>query len=97
MYYGEGGVIPLSICREKNIQYLELRHCEDVAFVIRAIEACGSAYYLNEPLYYYYQHPTSLSNNTKLDEADMVRAFAILEDELGSKYTNEIKEKISYG
>lgn len=111
MYYGEGGVIPLSKCmiyarnhtigkfyklsncREKNIRYPELRRCEDVAFVIRAIDACGSAYYLNEPLYYYYQRPTSLSNNTKLDEADMVKAFAILEDKLGSKYPEELKEK----
>ena len=111
MYYGEGGVIPLSKCiiyarnhtfgkfyklsncREKNIRYPEVRRCEDVAFVIRAIDACGSAYYLNEPLYYYYQRPTSLSNNTKLDEADMVKAFAILEDKLGSKYPEELKEK----
>ncbi len=93
MYYGEGGVIHLSNCREKNIRYPELRRCEDVAFVIRAIDACGSVYYLNEPLYYYYQRPTSLSNNTKLDEADMVKAFAILENELGSKYPEEIKQK----
>ena len=111
MYYGEGGVIPLSKCmiyvrnhtigkfyklsncREKNIRYPEVRRCEDVAFVIRAIDACGSTYYLNEPLYYYYQRPTSLSNNTKLDEADMVKAFAILEDKLGSKYPEELKEK----
>lgn len=93
MYYGEGGVVPLSKCRKNNIRYPELRRCEDVAFVIRALDACGSVYYLNEPLYYYYQRPTSLSNNTKLDETDMVKAFKILEDELGSKYPNEIKEK----
>lgn len=88
-----GKFYKLSNCREKNIRYPELRRCEDVAFVIRAIDACGSAYYLNEPLYYYYQRSTSLSNNTMLDEADMVKAFKILEDELGSKYPREIKEK----
>ena len=61
--------------------------------MIRAIDACGSAYYLNEPLYYYYQRTASLSNNSKLDEGDMVKAFEILEDELGDKYSGEIKEK----
>ena len=88
-----GKFYKLSVCREKNIRYPELRRCEDVAFVIRAIDACGSAYYLNEPLYYYYQRTASLSNNSKLDEGDMVKAFEILEDELGDKYSGEIKEK----
>jgi len=88
-----GKVYNLSKCREKNIRFPLVRRCEDVAFVCRAIEACGSAYYYKVPLYYYYQRHNSLSNNTKLDETDMVRAFNIVEDSLRDKYPKEIKEK----
>lgn len=88
-----GKFYKLSNCREKNIRYPELRRCEDVAFVCRAIDACETVYYLNEPLYYYYQRSTSLSNNKKLDETDMVKAFNVLEKTLGDKYPEEIKEK----
>ncbi len=88
-----GKFYKLSILKNKEIKYPILRRCEDVAFVVRAVEACGSVYYLNEPLYYYYQRPSSLSNNSKLDETDMLNAFAVLEDALRDKYPNEIKEK----
>lgn len=80
-------------CREANIRFPEFRRCEDVAFVIRAIDACGSAYYLKKPFYYYYQRPSSLSNNAKLDHMDMVKAFTVLEESLGNKYPEELKEK----
>lgn len=88
-----GKFYKLSKCREKDIHFPALRRCEDVAFVTRAIMACGSAYYLDEPLYYYYQRPTSLSNNTKLDEKDMLKAFAILEKEFYKSYPYELREK----
>lgn len=88
-----GKFYKLSECREKNIRFPELKRCEDVAFVCRAIDACGSAYYLNEPMYYYYQRRSSLSNNTKLDETDMIKAFGILEETLGKKYPEELREK----
>lgn len=88
-----GKFYKLSDCREKNIRFPNLRRCEDVAFVVRAIDACGSAYYLKEPMYYYYQRSSSLSNNQKLDESDMIRAFLMLEDTLGNKYPKELKEK----
>lgn len=88
-----GKFYKLAECREKNIRFPHLRRCEDVAFVVRAIEACGSAYYLSEPLYYYYQRSTSLSNNKNLDESDMILAFSILEDKLSEKYSRELKEK----
>lgn len=88
-----GKFYKLSDCREKNIRFPELKRCEDVAFVCRAIDACGSAYYLNEPMYYYYQRRNSLSNNTKLDETDMIKAFSILEETLGEKYPEELREK----
>lgn len=88
-----GKFYKLADCKEKNIRFPNLKRCEDVAFVIRAIEACGSAYYLSEPLYYYYQRNTSLSNNKKMDERDMIEAFSILETELGNKYSAELKEK----
>lgn len=83
----------LTECRNANIRYPNLRRCEDVAFVARAIDACGSAYYLSEPMYYYWQRGNSLSNNTGLDESDMIQAFQILEDNLGEKYPEELKEK----
>lgn len=88
-----GKFYKLASCKEAGIRFPELRRCEDVAFVIRAIDACGSAYYLKKPLYYYYQRPTSLSNNSKLDHQDMVKAFAVLEESLGTKYPEELKEK----
>lgn len=88
-----GKVYRISKCKQSGIQYPSLRRCEDVAFVSRAIVSCGKIYYLPEPLYYYFQRPSSLSNNTKLDEADMVKAFGILEEELAEKYGEELKEK----
>lgn len=86
-----GKVYRRELCKE--IRYPDLRRCEDVAFVCQAISACGNAYYLNEPLYYYRQRPTSLSNNSKMDHVDMVRAFAILEDRFLDKYPVEMKNK----
>lgn len=88
-----GKVYRLDCLCEKKISYPKLRRCEDVAFVCRAIEACGGAYYLNEALYYYFQRKNSLSNNIKLDESDMIKAFAILEKKLGINYPGELKEK----
>lgn len=86
-----GKVYKLELC--KNIKFPPVRRCEDVAYVAQAIEACGNAYYLNEPLYYYRQRPTSLSNNVKMDHSDMVNAFSILEDRFLEKYPLEMKNK----
>lgn len=86
-----GKVYKRELC--KHIRYPHLRRCEDVAYVAQAIAACGSAYYLNEPLYYYRQRPTSLSNNAKMDHGDMVKAFAILEDKFLKEYPMEMKNK----
>ena len=77
----------------KDVRFPEVRRCEDVAYVIQAIAACGSAYYYNVPLYYYRQRPTSLSNNNKMDHKDMVRAFSILEDKFLNEYPTEMKNK----
>lgn len=88
-----GKFYKLTKCREKNVRFPELKRCEDVAFVCRAIDACGSVYYMNVPMYYYYQRSGSLSNNKKLDESDMIKAFGILEETLGDKYPKELKEK----
>ena len=109
MYINGGGVKTLSDCvisvrnhtfgkfyklsECENIRFPLLRKCEDVAYVCQAIAACGSAYYLNEPLYYYWQRPTSLSNNKKLDEGDLLKAFGMLEKTIGKKYPEEMKEK----
>jgi glycosyltransferase involved in cell wall biosynthesis len=76
-----------------SVRFPHIRRCEDVAYVCQAIDACGSAYYLNEPLYYYWQRPTSLSNNKKMDETGMLQAFSILEEKLGPKYPAEMKQK----
>ena len=88
-----GKFYKLSKCRDKGIKFPPLKRCEDVAFVIRAIIACESAYYLAEPLYYYYQRPMSLSNNASLDESDMIKAFNILEKEFKNVYPRELMEK----
>ena len=88
-----GKMYKLDKLRQHSIFYPQQRRCEDVAFVCRAVDACGSVYYMNEPMYYYYQRPTSLSNNKQLDETDMIKAFGILENALGDKYPKEMKEK----
>lgn len=109
MYCGETGIIQLTECMKyvrnhsvgkfyklksvKDIRYPNLRRCEDVAYVCQAIEACQLSYYLSEPLYYYYQRKTSLSNKTTIDESDMLQAFGILEKLFLDKYPREIKEK----
>lgn len=77
----------------KDVRFPNVRRCEDVAYVSQAIAACGDAYYLAEPLYYYRQRPTSLSNNKKMDESDMINAFAVLEEKFSLTYPSEIKEK----
>lgn len=86
-----GKVYKLSECG--NVRFPDVRRCEDVAYVLQAIVACGSAYYYNTPLYYYRQRPTSLSNNSKMDHSDMVKAFAILEEKFLKVYPQEIKNK----
>ncbi len=78
---------------EMHIRYPSLRRCEDVAFVDRALAACKDVYYLKKPMYYYYRRASSLSNQSALGEADMVKAFSYLEDELGKLYPEELKEK----
>lgn len=77
----------------KDVRFPLIRRCEDVAYVSQAIAACGSAYYLNEPLYCYRQRSTSLSNNSKMDEEGMVYAFSILEEKFLKTYPEEMKEK----
>lgn len=86
-----GKFYKLSECRA--IRFPSFRRCEDVAYVTQAIVACGSAYYYNEPLYYYRQRPTSLSNNKKMDHTDMVKAFSILEERFLKEYPLEMKNK----
>ena len=86
-----GKFYKLSEC--KDVRFPNVRRCEDVAYVCQAIAACGNAYYLNEPLYYYRQRPTSLSNNARMGHSDMVNAFAILEEKFGAKYPLEMKNK----
>lgn len=89
-----GGKFYKAECLKKaGILFPRVRRCEDVAFVVRAIESCKSAYYHKKPLLYYYQRTTSLSNNKKLDESDMIKAFKILDNELGKNYSKELEEK----
>ena len=85
-----------SLLKKNRIYFPDFRRCEDIAFVPCAIEACRSVYYIKTPLYYYYQRSNSLSNNRKLDETDLVRAFSILEERLLVKYPEEIKERSVY-
>ncbi|MGU8934808.1 glycosyltransferase [Clostridium perfringens] len=109
MYLGNQGIVSVNECIKnirnhsvckfykseciRNMKYPELRRCEDVAFVCQAIDACQKIYYLKEPMYYYLQRSSSLSNNKNLDESDMIKAFTILEKKLGDKYPEELKEK----
>lgn len=83
----------LSGCRENKVRFPEFRRCEDVAFVCRAIDACGSVYYMKEPMYYYFQRSDSLSNNKTMDESDMLKAFEVLNETLADRYQKELGEK----
>jgi glycosyltransferase involved in cell wall biosynthesis len=76
-----------------KLRFPKIRRCEDVAYVSQALALCGNAYYLNKPLYYYRQRPTSLSNKNNLDESDMLKAFGILNEALGEKYSDELCDK----
>lgn len=76
-----------------RLRFPNIRRCEDVAYVSQAIALCGGAYYLNKPLYYYRQRPTSLSNKSSLDETEMLQAFAILNKTIGEKYRKELCDK----
>lgn len=109
LYCGENGNISVSECisflrnhavckaykrqRISTLRYPELKRCEDVAFVPLAVSQCSRVYYLKKPLYYYYQRKGSLSNNSKLDETDLISAFSIVEKKLSGKYSDELKEK----
>lgn len=75
------------------MRFPEFRRCEDVAFVCRAIDACGSVYYMKEPMYYYFQRSDSLSNNKTMDESDMLKAFEVLNETLADRYQKELGEK----
>ena len=87
--------------RVKKISFPELKRCEDVAFVCRAIDACcmdgdkeiGCIYYLKDALYNYEQRTGSLSNDRSLDATDMVNAHQIIREHLGEKYPEEICSK----
>lgn len=84
----------LKIFKSRTIKFPEnIRRCEDIAFVARALDACGSVYYLHEPVYYYLQRQSSLSNNKKMGDSDCRKAFSIIEDALLAKYPKAIKEK----
>ncbi len=88
-----GKFYKLEYLRENNILYPDLKKNEDVGFVCRAVSVCKDAYYLKEPLYYYYQRPNSLSNNNKMDHRYMLEAFEILEKDLSDTYYRELEEK----
>lgn len=85
----------------KKISFPELKRCEDVAFVCQAIDACcieegkqvGCVYYLKEALYNYNQRPGSLSNDKRLDDTDMIKAYVIINNKLGKQYASEICSK----
>lgn len=88
-----GKFYKLDKCKQFSVEFPALRKCEDVAFVARAIEACGSVYYLKKPLYHYVQRTGSLSNNIAFDENDMIQAFNTVENALYAKYPQEMCEK----
>jgi len=88
-----GKVYKLSNCKKSEIKFPNTRRCEDVAFTCLAVEASTTIYYLKKPLYYYYQRKSSLSNNSKLDEMDMVQAFSVLQKKIEKKYPEEMAEK----
>ncbi len=87
--------------RVRRVNFPEMMRCEDVAFVCQALEACcmdedvqlGSVYYRKAALYNYVQRSGSLTKDNGLLASDMVRAYEILQEKLGEKYSQEILEK----
>lgn len=88
-----GKVYRLDCLKKDNILFPEIRRCEDVGFVARALASCKKIYYCNEPLYYYFQRNNSLSNNTNIDETPMIQAFRVLEESLGEGYSDSLMQK----
>jgi glycosyltransferase involved in cell wall biosynthesis len=88
-----GKFYKLENCNKNNVRFLYTRRCEDVAFTYLAVAASNTIYYLDEPYYYYFQRKHSLSNNTNLDERDMINAYSEIKQRLGNKYSKEIAEK----
>ncbi|WP_270238161.1 glycosyltransferase family 2 protein [Clostridium perfringens] len=82
-----------SNCVKNEVYFPHTRRCEDVTFTTLAVSVCKNIYYLEEPMYYYFQRGASLSNNSNLGEKDMVDAFRILQERIEDKYPYEIKEK----
>lgn len=87
--------------RVKKLSFPRMMRCEDVAFVCQALEACcmdddrqiGSIYYRKKALYNYIQRKGSLTKDNGLAADDMIRAYDIIQDKLGRKYSKEIMEK----
>ena len=88
-----GKFYKLQDIKDNNVHFPELKRCEDVGFTCLAVAACKSVYYHQKPMYYYIQRTSSLSNNTKLDESDMVKAFEIVSLRLNNAYHDSVKNK----
>ena len=109
VYYGNEGLIPVTdaivavrnhtwgkfyrmICC-KHVSFPPLMTAEDVAYVSQAIAACGNCYYLKDHLYYYYQRTNSISNKSRYGVNNMLMAYKILWDKLGTDYSDALEEK----
>lgn len=80
--------------RRKKVRFPLLKRCDDVAFSPMAVEACGSIYYIRQPLYCYLQRFDSLSNDENSSNVSyMVEAFRILHKNLGEKYRENLTDK----
>jgi glycosyltransferase involved in cell wall biosynthesis len=88
-----GKAYKLKSLRDENIYFPPLRTAEDMAFVPQALVACDNIYYLNKPLYYYYQRSNSISNKSKFGVGNTLKAYEILDMSIGGKYPKELKEK----
>ena len=88
-----GKAYRMSSLKDAKICFPPLRTAEDMAFVPQALVACGNIYYLNKPLYYYYQRSNSISNKSRFGVDNTLKAYEYLEQSIGRKYPEELKEK----
>lgn len=88
-----GKAYNLNKLRTANIKFPPLRTAEDMAFVSQALVACQSVYYLQQPLYYYYQRNNSISNKSRFGVNNTMKAYEVLQESIGKDYDKELKEK----
>lgn len=87
-----GKVYRKSCIVQNNVEFLNQKQNEDLPFTKCAVASCNSIVYVQKPLYYYLQLPTSLMHNNKLLSATNAQnSFIYIKDKIGSLFPDEVE------